>query len=161
MDFKSIAYTSSATPAYRTRLVFFLSSITNFMSVRKSENLLYEPFFILHIYYNIFFYKNQISAAAQVSRSLDLARAFFWWQPRRDLNPNLRLQRATVLETAVLTITPRGSILKQGTIWYLTVLYQLSYSPIWQGRTGLEPTTSGLAGLINELLFMPLSYIIL
>ena len=35
----------------------------------------------------------------------------FVWQPRRDLNPNLRLQRATVLETAVLTITPRGSIL--------------------------------------------------
>ena len=32
------------------------------------------------------------------------------WQPRRDSNPNLRLQRATVLETAVLTITPRGSI---------------------------------------------------
>ena len=63
---------------------FFLSSITNFMSVRKSENLLYEPFFILHIYYIIFFYKNQLSAQ---------------WRGAWDSNP-----ATTVLETAALPL---------------------------------------------------------
>ena len=36
------------------------SGSTDNQSVNNDLNLLYEPFFILHIYYIIFFYKNQI-----------------------------------------------------------------------------------------------------
>ena len=63
-DFKSQVSTVPP-PRHRDRIIkahiSFSSGSTDNQSVNNDLNLLYEPFFILHIYYIIFFYKNQIS----------------------------------------------------------------------------------------------------